>query len=297
MAGKQSIRETNLISEEETKRQTQQSRSESQPMRKVGMPAAEEPEGGSNAHGNQHHAANGAESEDEQVNNRPVRIADGGENKEGYRSGTGQAVNDPHHQGTQLLVETDLAKQSVKPGERRLMGVRMSFGRVSVRVHVHIVMMNVGMSMDGGGFVIWQGDRARRTREAYNVHGAKYDQHESHGKFHRKPDAGGNDHVKKYDGSPNNEDGERMTNSPDNAGDRGPQQTPLATYDGGHRDHVIRIGGVAHPEKKSHRDDGEQVDHIVVASRYCEPLLRPVVAAGCCGRLLRPDGLNNFSYP
>jgi hypothetical protein len=45
-------------------------------MRKSLVPATEEPEGGSNAHRNQHHAANGAGSEDEQVNNRPVRIAE-----------------------------------------------------------------------------------------------------------------------------------------------------------------------------------------------------------------------------
>ena len=80
VAGKQSIRETNLISEEETKSQTQQPGSESQPMRKISMPAAEEPEGGSNAHGNQHHPANGAGPEDKQINKRQVRIANRREN-------------------------------------------------------------------------------------------------------------------------------------------------------------------------------------------------------------------------
>ena len=101
------------------------------------------------------------------------------------------------------------------------MGVQMSLGRVSVRVHMHIVIMNVGMRVQGGGFVIWRGDGACRTREAYNVHCAKHDQHKSHGKFHRKPDAGGNDDVKQYDGASNNKDRERMTNSPDDSGNRG----------------------------------------------------------------------------
>ena len=110
VAGEKSVREADLISEKKTKSQTQQPGSESQPMRKSLVPATEEPEGGSNAHRNQHHAANGAGSEDEQVNNRPVRIADGGENQQRYRSRTSESVNDAHDQRTQLLIETDVAK-------------------------------------------------------------------------------------------------------------------------------------------------------------------------------------------
>src|SRR5208283_4178353 len=122
VAGKEAVREADLIGEENSESQTYQGRGD--------------------AHGDQHHAADRSGPKDEQVNHRPARVADGGENQQRDRSGTRQSVNDPDDQRTQLLVEADPAKNSIEPGERSLMSVRMRLGRVSVRMAVYVVAVD-----------------------------------------------------------------------------------------------------------------------------------------------------------
>ena len=75
------------------------------------------------------------------------------------------------------------------------------------------------------------------------------------------PIRAGNDDVKKNDGSANDEDCQRVANAPENPGESGFQQVALATHDGGHGNHVIRIGGMAHTEEKADRDYGKKTDH------------------------------------
>src|ERR1700730_3261409 len=64
-----------------------------------------------------------------------------------------------------------------------------------------------------------------------------------------------------------------MTNTPENTRQSSSYQIALAAHDRGHRDHVVGIGRMAHPEEKSHGDDGEKTDH-----RWCSPCL------DCCRR-------------
>jgi hypothetical protein len=47
-----------------------------------------------------------------------------------------------------------------------------------------------------------------------------------------------------------------VANSPEHSGERGLPQVALATYDCGHRNHVVSVGGMAHAKKKSYRDYG-----------------------------------------
>ena len=110
MAGEKTIRYADLIRQHYSKGQTHQTRSQPELPRKVLVPFPEEVERGGNAHGDQHHPANGTSSENEQVSDRPVRIPDGRENQQGYRGGTRESMNDANDQRTQLLIETDPAK-------------------------------------------------------------------------------------------------------------------------------------------------------------------------------------------
>ena len=48
------------------------------------VPVADKAERGGDTHRNQHHAGNRADSKDEQVRNRPARIADRCEDKQGH---------------------------------------------------------------------------------------------------------------------------------------------------------------------------------------------------------------------
>jgi len=112
------------------------------------VPFSEEVEGGSDAHRNQHHSSNSAGSEDEKIRNRPVRIPDGCENQQGHGGGTGESMNYAHYQRTKLLIETDPAKYSIEPGQRRMVAVRMRVRMVSMGMAVNIVAVAVRMAMN-----------------------------------------------------------------------------------------------------------------------------------------------------
>jgi len=223
---------------------------------------SEEVERGGDAHRDQHHSPNRARSKDEQVSNRPVRVADSCKNEQGYCSGAGEPMNNAHHQGAKLLIETDPAKQSIEPGQGRLgMAVRVRVRRVPVSVAVYVVSMAVRMPMDD--FRILGRNRTGGAHEARNIHDAKDNQHQSHGKLHGEPDSRGDYDIKKNDDGTHDKNRQGVSDTPENAGHRSFQQVALAAYDRGHRNHVVGIGGMAHPEKKSHRDNREKTDHRV----------------------------------
>jgi len=148
VAGKKSIREADLVGEEETKSQAQQAGSKSQPVGKVRVLFSEEVERRSDAHRNQHHATNCAGAEDQQVYHRPVRVCDRCENEERDCGRTRKPVNDSNNQRTQLLIESDSAKYPVQPSQRSLMAVRMYFGPVSMSMGVDVIAVNMGMGMN-----------------------------------------------------------------------------------------------------------------------------------------------------
>ena len=216
---------------------------------------------GSDAHRNQHHPTNCAGAEDQQVNHRPVRVANCCENEERDCGRTRESVNDSNNQWTQLLIESDSAKYPVQPRQRSLMAVGMCLRPVPMSMVVDVIAVNMGMGMNHVGFFDRGSEGTRRAHEARNIHAAQYDQHESDGELHGKADARGYDHIKKNDGATYNEDGQSMANAPKDPGERGSQQIALPANDGGHGNHVIGIGGMAHSEKKSHRDYGEKTDH------------------------------------
>ena len=152
--------------------------------------------------------------------------------------------------------------------------MRMRFRGVSVRMAVHVVPMNVGMRMNDVRFFRRGSDRARRAQKTCNIHRTQDDQHEPHGKLHGEPDSRGNHHVKQDDGGAHDEYRESMADPPENAGECSFQQVTLAAYDRSHGDDVVGIGGVAHPEKKAHRDNRQKTDHDL---RYLVRLPRPLV--------------------
>lgn len=84
-------------------------------MGKVRVLFPEEVKRGSDAHRDQHHPTDCANAEDEQVNHCPAWVANGCKNKECDRGGTSKSVDDSDDQWTQLLIEADSAKYSVKP--------------------------------------------------------------------------------------------------------------------------------------------------------------------------------------
>jgi hypothetical protein len=80
--------------------------------------------------GDEHHARDGPDPEDEEINERPFGITNGGQDQERNRGGSSQPVNEPDKQRPQTLIETDPRKMSVEPIERGF------FGRVGMGIRV-----------------------------------------------------------------------------------------------------------------------------------------------------------------
>lgn len=149
MARKEAVAKADLAGEKKSESQTYQAGSKPEPVRETLILSSEEVEGRSDAHGNEHHAGNGANAEDEQVNHCPARIAYGSQYEQGNGGRTREAVNDPYKQWTQLTIEADLAKHSIEPRERLRVCVRVGMRTMNMRMTVCNVLVNMGVSVRG----------------------------------------------------------------------------------------------------------------------------------------------------
>jgi len=93
MSREQTACEANLVNHQETERQAKHSRGHRQ-IAGDALASTYEPECRSKAQGDHHHARDGAQSENQQIGNGPVRIPDGAEDEQGNRRRSRQAVND-----------------------------------------------------------------------------------------------------------------------------------------------------------------------------------------------------------
>ncbi len=82
------------------------------------------------------------------------------------------------------------------------------------------------------------------------------DQHQTDGEFHRESYAHGDGEPEEDNSSADQEDRERMAYAPKDADQRGLHDGALAANDGGDGDDVIGIGGMAHAEDKTDRENG-----------------------------------------
>src|SRR4029077_7550526 len=93
---------------------------------------------------------------------------------------------------------------------------------------------------------LWHG-----THEAEQIPTSKHDQHEANGKFHRQTGSNWNHQIKKNDGASPHKNRQSVAKSPKDTNQGCPLWISLLADDGAHRDDVIRIGGMPHPEKKT----------------------------------------------
>ena len=76
-----------------------------------------------------------------------------------------------------------------------------------------------------------------------------------------RPRRAGITRLKKNNRRADDQNRDRMTKSPEGANQRRSPGLALLTDNGCHRNHVIRVGSMAHPEKETNRDDGEKTKH------------------------------------
>src|SRR5208282_6916549 len=111
------------------------------------------------------------------------------------------------------------------------MAVRVRVRRMPVGVAMYVVSMAVRMAMDD--FRILRRDRTGGAHEARNIHDAKDNQHQPHGKLHGETDSSRNYHIKKNDDGTHDKNRQGMADAPENSGHRSFQQIALAAYDRG----------------------------------------------------------------
>jgi hypothetical protein len=108
----------------------------------------------------------------------------------------------------------------------------------------------------------WSNCFRNPTKDSRQVQNSQKNQHQAYRQFHREPYSFGNHNAEQNDCRTNNENHDRMTNSPENPNKGGMANGPLAAHNRGHRNDVVRVGCVAHAGKKAQNYDGNQGDHL-----------------------------------
>ena len=103
----------------------------------------------------------------------------------------------------------------------------------------------------------------RAPHHARQIQYAQQNQHESHRQFHAQAKPRRNRELEQNNRGANQENRNRVSQSPKRANHRGVKYVALAADDRGDGNDVIGIGSVAHPQKKSQQSDGEQSDHLM----------------------------------
>lgn len=94
--------------------------------------------------------------------------------------------------------------------------------------------------------------------DAGQIQNAQQDEHESDCQLHREPDTRRNYQVEDDNSCTDDEDSDGVADAPEDSDQACVPDALLPADDGGDGDNVIWIGGVAHPQDKTQRDDGQQ---------------------------------------
>src|SRR5215469_4448398 len=140
-------------------------------------------------------------------------------------------------------------------------------------VHSRKRRFTVGMGMPRAG------NARYRFEKASDVYDPQQDQHQPDRQFHTQANSWRNDEVEKDNRSAHDKNRQCVPDAPKCSNPGRLRDLALAAHDCGHGDHVIGIGGVAHPEEESECNDGEKADHRVGGFRTSLELSRTATDA------------------
>src|SRR5579864_2790624 len=123
MAGEQSVHEANFVNQKKAEAHADQAGGNSQSGAEPRKPSTRESERKSQRSRNEHHSSDGSYSKDEQIKQRPLWVANRRQNQQRHSGGTRQAVNEPHNEGPQRVVQAQPAEVAVEPVDRSARGV------------------------------------------------------------------------------------------------------------------------------------------------------------------------------
>jgi len=146
MGCEEAVHHAHLVGNQQPKSQAQQTRSQFQLAGNVVVSPGHHCERGSDAHSDDHHAGNGAQSEDQKISNRPVGIPYRGKNEQSHCRRARQPVDNTYRQRPDMLVQRHLRECAIQRCQRRLRRrVGMDFRSVGVGMSVDVIAMGVRM--------------------------------------------------------------------------------------------------------------------------------------------------------
>src|SRR5882672_3489226 len=113
MAGEEPVDKTHFVNDEQAKDEAYHATRGGEEAVHPGEAVPGHSERHGDRGGNQHHAGNGTDPENQQVRDREGRNANRGEHEERNRGGPSEAVNDANHERTKQLIKSDAAKRAV----------------------------------------------------------------------------------------------------------------------------------------------------------------------------------------
>ena len=104
MAGEQAVDEPNAIANEQAEGETQKTGTGYQPSIHSRETISRKRKGQRDGRGDEHHASNGADAKNKQIQYGPIRGANGAQDEQRYSRGTCEAVHDADEQRPERLV-------------------------------------------------------------------------------------------------------------------------------------------------------------------------------------------------
>lgn len=261
MRGEQAVDEADLEHDEQAKSDADHARGEPQAAIEVGESFSGKGKRGAQNHGDQHHACNRAQAEDQQVSDCPARIADGGQHQQGNGSRTRKPVYHSNGQRPQHLVKTEAGKQLLERPLRAFLKPKVGVRFVRMHMNVRFATMTMYVRMHDAGAVLRGEALGDPARDPGQVHNTENDQHQSHSKFHRKPNAGRNGKVEDDDAGADEDDRDGVTQAPERTNHSGMSNTLPPADNRRNCDDMIGIGRMPNAEHETNADDGEETDH------------------------------------
>lgn len=259
MAGEEAVDEANLVAHKESEAKTDNSGADHEGAIQPHEAITGKGKGQGQDGGDEHHADDSANTENQQIKNRPFCLVNGAQDQQGDGGAARQTVDDADEQRAQRMKKPQAVKRTAQPMRRgKAIGMMVLDGRVRMPVNVQFfsMLMEVGvfardMRMRGRKFF------AEPLHEAGKIQDSEKNQHETHGKFHGQTYARGNHQTKQNDSGPDEGNGESVAATPQDANEAGFDDGAFAADDGGNGNDVIRVRGMTHPQEKSDRQDGK----------------------------------------
>jgi len=135
--------------------------------------------------GDEHHAGDGADAEDEEVSDGPAGVTNGGQNEKSDGGGAGKPMDQANGERAHGLIQAELAEGAIHPSDRcGVFVVTVLFGFVMMPMGVNVITVLVRMSVLGAGGGIERGGRkcfSEPAGEASEIQDAEQDEHEADG--------------------------------------------------------------------------------------------------------------------